>query len=253
MYKEYIGYLRTRAAASFEPLAATSDAVVVLLHGGGFVGGTIEDVSTAASALAERLAVTVVTPEYTLATEAPFPAAAEDAYAALRWAAARSRGVVIAGIEAGGNLAAAAAMIARDRGAPNVLAQILVSPMLDPTLTSTSMRCLPEAMRHGARACGAWYRAYLPAAADRLHPYAAPAASTRLAGLAPALILTAEFDPLRDEGEAYAARLREAGVPVTLTRYNGMIHGFFSLGAVFDQGKQAMAEAAAGLRAAFAK
>ena len=218
MHTEYVGYLRTRAAVSFQPLAAASDAAVVLLHGGGFVGGTIGDVSTAARALAERLALTVVTPEYTLATEAPFPAAAEDAYSALRWAAGRSRGVVIAGIEAGGNLAAAAAMMARDRGAPNVLAQILVSPMLDPSLTSTSMRCLPEAVRHGARACGAWYRAYLPAAADRLHPYAAPAASTRLAGLAPALILTAADDPLRDEAESYAAKLIAAGVSTQVSR-----------------------------------
>src|SRR5215471_21595572 len=117
MHTEYMGYLRTRAAVSFQPLAAASDAAVVLLHGGGFVGGTIGDVSAAARAVAERLALTVVTPEYTLATEAPFPAAAEDAYAALRWAAGRSRDVVVAGIEAGGNLAAAAAMIARDRGA----------------------------------------------------------------------------------------------------------------------------------------
>jgi len=218
MDTEYIGYLGTRAAGSFPPLTAASDAVVVLLHGGGFVAGTIGDVSTAASALAERLALTVVTPEYTLATEAPFPAAAEDAYAALRWAAGRSRGVVVAGIEAGGNLAAAAAMMARDRGAPHVLAQILVSPMLDPSLTSTSMRCLPEAVRHGARACGAWYRAYLPAAADRLHPYAAPASSARLAGLAPALILTAADDPLRDEAESYAAKLIAAGVSTQVSR-----------------------------------
>src|SRR5215510_7523331 len=218
MDKQYLGYLGPRAASCFPPLSAGSDAIVMLLHGGGFVGGTIGHVSAAARALAERLALTVVTPEYTLATEAPFPAAAEDAYAALRWAASRSRDVVVAGIEAGGNLAAAAAMIARDRGAPNVLAQILVSPMLDPSLTSTSMRCRPEAMRHGARACGAWYRAYLPAASDRLHPYAAPASSARLAGLAPALILTGADDPLRDEAEGYAAKLIAAGVSTQVSR-----------------------------------
>jgi|SRR5215510_14277157 len=217
MDKQYVGYLGPRAAGSFQPLSASSEAIVVLLHGGGFVGGTIGDVSPAARALAERLRLTVVTPEYTLATEAPFPAAAEDAYAALRWAADHSR-VVVAGIEAGGNLAAAAAMMARDRGAPNVLAQILVSPMLDPSLTSTSMRCRPEAMRHGARACGAWYRAYLPAASDRLHPYAAPASSARLAGLAPALILTGADDPLRDEAEGYAAKLIAAGVSTQVSR-----------------------------------
>jgi acetyl esterase/lipase len=218
MNQQYRGYLRARAVQSFRPRTPVSNVVVVVVHGGGFVGGSIEDVAAVARALVERLALAAATPEYTLATEAPFPCAAEDVHAALRWAAGRARGVVVAGIEAGGNLAAAAAMMARDRGTPELLAQILVAPMLDPSLSSASMRCQPGAGRHGAQACGAWYRAYLPAAADCLHPYAAPASATRLAGLAPALVLTAADDPLRDEAESYAAKLIAAGVSTHVSR-----------------------------------
>ncbi len=215
---EYRGYLRGHAVRFFGPRAPVSDVVIVVVHGGGFVGGSIEDVAAAARALARRLALAVATPEYTLATEAPFPCAVEDVYAALRRTADRSRGVVVAGIEAGGNLSAAAAMMARDRGAPALLAQILVAPMLDPSLSSGSMRCRFDAGRHGAQACGAAYRAYLPAAADCLHPYAAPASSARLAGLAPALVLTGADDPLRDEAESYAAKLIAAGVSTRVAR-----------------------------------
>lgn len=218
MNNQYPGYLRARAVQFLRPRTPASDVVLVLLHGGGFVGGSVEDVAAAARALTERLAIAVAIPEYTLASEAPFPSAAEDVHAALRWAGARSRGVIVAGIEAGGNLAAAAAMMARDRGTPALLAQILVAPMLDPSLTSASMGRGSEAMGHGARACGACYRAYLPAAADRLHPYAAPASSTRLAGLPPALVLTVTGDPLCDEAESYAAKLIAAGVSTQVSR-----------------------------------
>lgn len=218
MNHQYPGYLRARAIQFFRPRSPVSDVVLVVLHGGGFVGGSVADVAAVARVLTERLALAIAVPEYTLATEAPFPSAAEDVHAALRWAGARSRGVVVAGIEAGGNLAAAAAMMARDRGTPALLAQILVAPMLDPSLSSASMGRGSEAMQHGAQSCGACYRAYLPAAADRLHPYAAPAASTRLAGLAPALVLTATADPLRDEAESYAAKLIAAGVSTQVAR-----------------------------------
>jgi acetyl esterase/lipase len=175
--------------------------------------------------MAARLDVAVATPAYTLATERPFPAAVEDAYAAISWAAASARRerwdarrLVVAGVEAGGNLAAVAAMMARDRGGPTLAAQILVAPMLDPTLTSRSMQNVAAKASRLQRECGACYRAYLPNAAERLHPYAAPSSCSRLAGLAPTLILTAEGDPLGDEAEAYAARLVTAGVPTEVAR-----------------------------------
>jgi acetyl esterase/lipase len=196
--------------------------VIVLLHGGGFVGGSPEAVATLAERLAERLASAVVTPGYTLAEDAPFPAAAEDAYAAMLWAQAYAREagwgaarLVVCGVEAGGNLAAAVAMMARDRGGPPVAAQILVRPMLDPSQSSRSMR---GSAGDDARRCRAAYRAYLPSGADHLHPYAAPLASLRLAGLPPALVLTAAADPLRDEAETYAANLIRAGVTTQVSR-----------------------------------
>jgi acetyl esterase len=200
-------------------------ALVILFHGGGFVRGGLDAIASTAAAMAARLGLVVATPEYTLATVRPFPAAAEDAYAALSWAntEGRQRGwdarrIAVAGEEAGGNLAAATAMMARDRGGPALAAQILVGPMLDPSLSSRSMQRIVASAAHTAGACGACYRTYLPNAADRLHPYAAPASSTRLAGLAAALIVTCDGDPLRDEAEHYGAKLIAAGVTTQVSR-----------------------------------
>ncbi len=200
-------------------------ALVMLYHGGGFVRGGLDVIATTAAAMATRLRLRVATPEYTLATAHPFPAAAEDAYAALSWAGSVARRlgwdakrIAVAGEEAGGNLAAATAMMARDRGTPALAAQILVGPMLDPSLSSPSMQRFVASATHTPGVCGACYRAYLPNAADRLHPYAAPASSTRLAGLAPALIVTCDGDPLRDEAEQYGAKLIAAGVTTQVSR-----------------------------------
>ncbi len=200
-------------------------ALVVLFHGGGFVRGGLDAIAATAQTMSARLGLVVATPEYTLATVQPFPAAAEDAYAALAWAGAagRRRGwdakrIAVAGEEAGGNLAAATAMMARDRGAPALAAQILVGPMLDPSLSSPSMQRFVANATHTPGVCGACYRTYLPNAADWLHPYAAPVSSTRLAGLAPALIVTCDGDPLRDEAEHYGAKLIAAGVTTQVSR-----------------------------------
>lgn len=205
--------------------AEAPGALVILYHGGGFVRGGLDAIEATAACMAARLKLRIATPEYTLATAQSFPTAAEDAYAALLWAStdARQRGwdakrIAVAGEEAGGNLAAAAAMMARDRGAPALAAQILVGPMLDPSLSSPSMQRFVASAAHTPGVCGACYRAYLPNAADRLHPYAAPASSTRLAGLAPALIITCDGDPLRDEAEQYGAKLIAAGVTTQVSR-----------------------------------
>jgi acetyl esterase len=200
-------------------------ALVILFHGGGFVRGGLDSIAATAEAMAARLGLVVATPEYTLATARPFPAAVEDAYAALVWASAEARGrgwnakrIAVAGEEAGGNLAAATAMMARDRGSPALVAQVLVGPMLDPSLSSPSMQRTAASAAHTADVCGRCYRVYLPNAADRLHPYAAPASSTRLTGLAPALIVTCDGDPLRDEAEHYGAKLIAAGVTTQVSR-----------------------------------
>lgn len=214
--------VRIYRPTGFEPPSA----LVVLLHGGDFASGSIEDAAPLAAEFASRLGATVLTPAYTLAGEKPFPAAAEDAYAAIVWAHAQgedqrwnARRIAVAGEEAGGNLAAVAALIARDRSGPALAAQVLVSPMLDATLNSPSMRNSgPSADAHSIACCMAAYRRYLPKASDQLHPYASPAHCSRLAGVAPALIITGAGDPLRDEAEAYGAALIATGVTTQVSR-----------------------------------
>lgn len=210
------GYAREIDGRLYSPRTARNAGLLLYLHEGGFIAGGLDLAHAAALTAAAVLGRRVLTVAYSLAPAEPFPAAFEDAMCALNWCAQRSARVAVAGMEAGGNLAAAAALASRDRGAPRVIAQMLVTPMLDPGLTSASMRGTSVADRRGAGRCFACYRSYLPSVGDRMHPYAAPATATRLAGLAPALIVTAEDDPLRGEAEQYAARLEQAGVRTRL-------------------------------------
>jgi acetyl esterase len=196
-------------------------ALVLHLHGGAFVGGGLDQGAVVASLLAQAGAV-VLSIAYPLAPEHPFPCAVEEAHAALAWVQRHRRRLggaalplMVAGEEAGGNLAAAVALMARDRCAPALSGQILLSPMLDLCVASASWR---DAMAGRSSAPCPWadgWRAYLPRACDAVHPYAAPARSMRLQGLPPALLITAQDDPLRDEALGYAQRLRQADVPVT--------------------------------------
>jgi acetyl esterase len=203
---------------------AKQDSLIVFFHGGGFVGRDLDAADQLLRCLANGGAgQLVLASSYTLATERPFPAAAEDAHAVLAWARKNKsklgwtgKHLVVAGIEAGANLAAVCALMARDRGGPALAGQVLIMPMLDPALTSCSMREAPQGAV--ADSCAASYRGYLPNAADRTHPYASPLQSSRLKNLPPALILSAEDDPLRDEAEDYAGKLAAAGVTSTLIR-----------------------------------
>jgi acetyl esterase/lipase len=204
------------------------DVLIVFFHGGGFVDGDLDQPDSFLRHLAEASGYPVVlSSTYTLATSKPFPAAVEDAHAVLLWAKKNKtklgwtgKRMLVAGIEAGANLAAVCGLMARDRGSPQLAGQILIMPMLDPGLSTCSMREMPN----GAGAarlvneCAAAYRGYLPHPADRSHPYASPLQSSRLKNLAPALILSAEDDPLRDEAEAYGNKLINAGVPTTVRR-----------------------------------
>jgi acetyl esterase len=204
------------------------DSLVVFFHSGGFVGGDLDEADEflrrMSCGMANQL---VLASSYTLATQRPFPAAAEDAHAVLSWVKKNKsklgwngKRLVVAGIEAGANLAAVCALMSRDRGGPELAGQILIMPMLDPGLTTCSMRevKLDDGMAGVADTCAASYRGYLPNAADRAHPYASPLQSSRLKNLPPALILSAEDDPLRDEAEQYGAKLSAAGVSTTLKR-----------------------------------
>jgi acetyl esterase len=163
------------------------------------------------------------------------------------------RRIAIGGDSAGGNLAAVVAQMARDRGGPTLVYQLLVYPVTNYGYDTASYTENAEGYLLTRDAMMWFWNHYLRSAADGDNPLASPLRANDLRGLPPTMVLTAEFDPLRDEGEAYAMRLQEAGVPVTLKRYAGTIHGFFSLGAVLDQGKHAMADAATALRTIFAR
>ena len=208
--------------------AAKRDMLVVFFHGGGFDSGDLDEGDDFLRTLAESdHQPLVLSSSYTLATVSPFPAAVEDAHAVLMWAKKNKtrlgwngKLLVVSGIEAGANLAAVCAMMARDRGGPAMAGQILIMPMLDPALSTCSMRkmTLCADREKAATECAAAYRGYLPHAADRSHPYAAPLHSSRLKNLAPALILSAEDDPLRDEAEQYGSKLINSGVCTTVRR-----------------------------------
>ena len=204
------------------------DGLIVFFHSGGFVGGDLDEADEFLRHLAScSLQQLVLASCYTLASERPFPAAVEDAHAVLKWAKKNKaklgwtgKRLVVAGIEAGANLAAVSALMARDRGGPELAGQILIMPMLDPGLSTCSMREIPAdtSLACMADTCAASYRGYLPNAADRSHPYASPLQSSRLKHLPPALILSAEDDPLRDEAEQYGAKLAACGVTTTIKR-----------------------------------
>ena len=206
---------------------AKRDHLIVFFHGGGFVSGDLEDADEFLRHLTQNNPDHVVlATNYTLAPVSPFPAAVEDAHAALIWATKNKlklgwsgKQMIVAGIEAGANLAAVCTLMSRDRGGPELAGQILIMPMLDPGLTTCSMRAMPAVEQaEVADACAAAYRGYLPNAADRTHPYASPLQSSRLKNLPPALILSAEDDPLRDEAEQYGAKLIACGVKTNVYR-----------------------------------
>jgi acetyl esterase len=199
----------------------------------------------------------VVSVDYRLAPEHKFPAAAEDAYAATVWVASHAEElaadvsrIVVAGDSAGGNLAAVAALMARDRGGPRLALQLLIYPVTDAACDTPSYRENADGYLLTASAMKWFWGHYLSDPGGGADPYASPLRAADLAGLAPALILTAEFDPLRDEAEAYATRLKEAGVVVRMKRYDGMIHGFFGMGDFLDRAAEAMAEAGTAVQSA---
>jgi acetyl esterase len=211
--------------------------VLVYYHGGGWVIGDIDEFDTLGRKLAERSSCAVVLAGYRLAPEHPYPTAVDDCYAALEWVAARKADItgnaevplIIAGDSAGGNLAAVMAIRARDRRGPQIALQILIYPVTDADFERPSY-IDPENQLLLTREGMRWFwDHYVPDATRRTEPEASPLRTKDLSGLPPAVVLTAEHDVLRDEGEAYAERLKEAGVLVDLKRYPGQMHAFFSL------------------------
>ncbi len=210
--------------------------VIVWYHGGGWVIGTIDEADTVGRKLAERTSCTVVLVDYRLAPEHRYPVAVDDSYAALEWVGERveelsrpGAPLFVAGDSAGGNLSAVMALRARDRGGPPIAAQILIYPVTDADFERASYTAAANQLLLTTEAMEWFWDHYVPDAARRVEPDASPMRAADLAGLPPAVVLTAEYDVLRDEGEAYAERLEAADVEVNLQRHEGQTHGFFTL------------------------
>jgi acetyl esterase len=239
----------------YTPDAEAPLPILVWLHGGGWAMGSIETYDAPVRALAGAAGALVASVEYRLAPEHRFPAAVDDSLAAVRWAAATGAElggdparIAVGGDSAGGNLAA---VVARKlRGELDLRLQALIYPVTDGGVNTPSFREFAD--RYGLTAAGMkrFWELYLDGT-DATDPDASPLRDPDLAGVAPAYVLTAERDVLRDEGEAYALALRDAGVPVTLRRFDGTIHGFFRWLAATDVAGQAIAETGAALRSAF--
>ena len=237
---------------------ARSLPLVVFFHGGGWVICDLDTHDETCRTLANGSGAIVVSVDYRLAPEDRFPAAAEDAYAATVWAAehaaelgADANRVGVAGDSAGGNLAAVVPLMARDKGGPPLRFQLLIYPVTD---VSPARNDYPSKSDNGTgyfltTEHMEWYRdKYLPEGDDGSAPYISPVRAADFAGLPPALVITAEYDPLRDEGETYARKLKEAGVPADVERCSGMFHGFFGLAMVLDGARAANERAATALR-----
>jgi acetyl esterase len=243
----------------FTPDAAGPLPILVFFHGGGWVLGDCESYDIPCRALANGAGCIVVSVEYRLAPEHKFPAAPEDCYAAAVWTV-RNAGsiggdparVAIGGDSAGGNLAAAVAQMARDRGTPPLSFQLLIYPVTNCAFDTPSYRANADGYLLTKNAMEWFWGHYLASPSDGAKPYASPLRASTFANLPPALLITAEYDPLRDEGAAYGARLKEAGVKVLHSDYAGTIHGFFSLPHILDQGKKLHGEIFRELRKAFA-
>lgn len=211
--------------------------VIVFFHGGGFVFCDIETHDGFCRAASAGTSAVVVSVDYRLAPEHKAPAAAEDAFTALRWAArnAASLGgdphrLVVAGDSSGGNLAAVACLMARDHGGPQIACQALLYPAIDPKCDSESFRRYATGYYNTAAAMRWYWKQYLPDGGTvEPRDYAVPLAAPTLAGLPPAVIVTAGTDPLADEGHAYADAMRRAGVPVLHRCYGGLFHGFLTI------------------------
>jgi acetyl esterase len=232
---------------------------LVFFHGGGFVLCSLDTHDGQCRSLANAAGCVVVSVDYRLAPEHPYPAAPEDCYAATQWVAKHggelgidvSR-LAIGGDSAGGNLTAVTALIARDRGGPALRFQLLVYPVTDCAFDTPSYRDNAEGYFLTQGMMRWFWEKYLADPKQGAEAYASPLRAADLSNLPPGLCITAGYDPLRDEGEAYAERLRKAGVDVRTTRYDGMFHGFFGMGGQVAKAREAVAEAAAALRDALA-
>ncbi|WP_406700326.1 alpha/beta hydrolase [Singulisphaera sp. Ch08] len=231
---------------------------LVYFHGGGWVVGGLDTVDAPCRQLANAAACTVISVAYRLAPEHKFPIPVEDCFLATRHVAEHAAEfnidpakIAVGGDSAGGNLAAAVTLLARERGGPSLAFQLLIYPATDSTLDTPSHRAFAKGFMLTRSEIQWFLRHYLVRPEEGENPLVSILRAKSLAELPPACLITAEFDPLRDEGEAYAARLRAFSVPVEHKRFDGMIHGFFQMAGIMDQGKTAIQYAASALKAAW--
>ncbi len=228
--------------------------VLVYAHGGGFVFCDLDSHDDLCRSIANHIPAVVISVGYRLAPEHRWPAAADDFYAATRWAVDNAdsiggdaRRIAVGGDSAGGNLAAVTALMARDQDDPSVVAQLLLYPVLAADFNTESYRLFGRGYYNPKPAMQWYWDQYVPSLTDRAHPYAAPN-NADLHGLPPAIFVIAGHDPLRDEALAYADALEEAGVPVTRAQFDGAVHGFMSMRSL-DIAREARRRACAELRA----
>ncbi|GAB2445937.1 alpha/beta hydrolase [Streptomyces incanus] len=246
-------------ARIYRPAGGGPLPVLLYLFGGGWTLGSLETGDAICRSLANSAGCLTIAVGYRLAPEHPFPAAPEDCFAGLRWAAANAGRyggdagrLAVGGDSAGGNLAAAVTLMARARGGPGIRSQLLVYPNTDHLADTPSRRENTDPLLFNDKSVQWYWDNYLASPEDGTDPLASPLRAPDHSGLPPALVITAEYDPLRDEGEQYAARLRDSGVPAESTRYPGVTHGFFAMAGTLDAGRRAVEQAAAYLRTTLA-
>jgi len=234
--------------------------LLVYFHGGGWVVGSIETLDVSCRSLTNLANCITVSVDYRLAPEHKFPAAPDDCYAATTWTALNAASIhgdpkrmAVGGESAGANLAAAVTLMAQERGAPSIALQLLLYPVTDYACNTPSCRENAEGYFLTTEMMRWFWNHYLRNDADGENPFASPLRAKRLQGLAPAVIYTAEFDPLRDEGADYAKKLREAGIAVEYKCHEGLIHGYMGMAKAVEPAGEALQEAAAALRKAFVK
>lgn len=244
----------------YKPEGKGPHPALVFFHGGGWVIGDLDSHDNVCRTLTNLADCVVVSVDYRLAPEHKFPTAVYDCYDAAKWVFEHpgelnvdASRIAVGGDSAGGNLTAVVSYLAREKAAPKLVHQLLIYPATDFTADNASLRENGEGYLLTEDSMVYFRNHYLRTSDDVRNPLASPFLIDDLSGLPPATVITAEYDPLRDEGEAYAEQLKEAGVPVTLKRYGGMIHGFVSMADELDQGKKALNQAAESLRSAFAK
>lgn len=242
----------------YTPAGATMKPGLVFFHGGGFVVCDLDSHDATCRELANGADCVVVSVDYRLAPEAKFPAAPEDCYAATAWVADRAdelgidaKRIAVAGDSAGGNLATVVALMCRDRNGPTLIHQLLIYPVTDNRFDTASYKENGVGYFLSADMMRWFWNHYLESESDGDNPLASPLRAKDLRGLPSTTLLTAEYDPLRDEGRAYAERLQQAGVRTLHTDYPGVFHGFFGMTAQIPRARQAVDEACAELRKAF--